>query len=180
MHQAPAHHEGSIPLDADGFKQLIGINGNLSWLAINTRPDIQAQVSSSIKQASTISLKSKAIPESHLVFGAFADASLATHPEDNSQGGCITVSLVGWKSWKLKHSARSSLSAEIQALSEGVDDLQFTRLFWHGLTHPEPLDLQSMDTTLNKSRAFAITDCRSFFDAINPQESSTLGWSEIY
>eukprot|EP00971_Amphidinium_carterae_P344827 6485445-Amphidinium_carterae.1 len=47
MHQAPVRHEGSIPLDAEGFKQLRGINGALSWLAINTRPDIQAQVSSS-------------------------------------------------------------------------------------------------------------------------------------
>eukprot|EP00971_Amphidinium_carterae_P058184 1150850-Amphidinium_carterae.2 len=145
-----------------------------------------------VKQSSHVSLHIMPIPEEELIFGVFADASLATDPNENSQGGYLTVathqdmltgkecnmSCVSWKSWKLKRRARSSLSAEIQALSDGVDDLQYTRLFWHALTHPVGLNLREVDNILSQTRSFAITDCRSLYDSVNQQESSTLGLSE--
>ena len=75
--------------------------------------------------------------------GTFTDAAWAVRPDGSSQGGyplsCAdkdlldgkeaSVSIMDWKSWKLKRKVRSSLAAESQALADAVDNLNYLRLF---------------------------------------------------
>eukprot|EP00974_Lingulodinium_polyedra_P014447 1399657-Lingulodinium_polyedra.AAC.1 len=43
------------------------------------------------------------------------------------------VSMIDWKSWKLKVVCRSSLSVACQAIAEGLDTLNFIRFLWDSM-----------------------------------------------
>ena len=76
--------------------------------------------------------------------GTFTDAAWAVRPEGSSQGGYLLffadrelldgkeakLSIMDWKSWKLKRKVRSSLAAESQALADAVDSLNYLRSFF--------------------------------------------------
>ena len=48
---------------------------------------------------------------------------------DLFEGKEADISVMDWKSWKLKRKVRSSLTAESQALADAVDNLNCMRLF---------------------------------------------------
>ena len=86
----------------------------------------------------------QSIPLAELRFVVFHDAGWGVRPDDSSQGGYIVlatsasllsgqealVSVIDWKSWKLKRMARSSLASEAQAQADAVDSLNFIRLMY--------------------------------------------------
>ena len=133
-----------------------------------------------------------AIPMGQLNFGIFSDAAWGVRPDGSSQGGFLIyatshalhkgeeapVGIIEWKSWKLSRKCRSSLSAESQAMADSVGMLNFTRLFFADCLHPEGIDLRQPEAVLNLlPEAFAITDCKSLYDALEKSESLGLGLS---
>ena len=91
-----------------------------------------------------VGIRIKSINPDDVRFTAFHDAGWASRPDGSSQGGYMvfachkdiltgkeaTISLIEWKSWKLKRVCRSSLASECQAMAEALDNLNFIRLFW--------------------------------------------------
>ena len=133
-----------------------------------------------------------AIPMNDLSFGIFSDAAWAVRPDGSSQGGFLVyatshalhqgqeapVGIIDWKSWKLDRKCRSSLSAESQAMADSIDMLNFIRLFFADCLHPSGVDLRQPEVVLQLlPEAFAITDCKSLYDALERSESLGLGLS---
>ena len=121
-------------------------------------------------------------------FVCWTDAAVANRSVLSSTGGyiiaatapgilqseAVPMSFVSWKSAKLRRVARSSLSAEIQAFSEGQEELMFTRLCWG--------ELCGVDVSLDEpQRAFGsiagvrVTDAKSLFDIIRKGDLNTSG-----
>ena len=122
-----------------------------------------------------------AIPLDQLSFGIFSGAAWGDRPDGSSQGGFMLytsthdlhkgeeapIGVLDWKSWKLTRKCRSSLSAESQAMADSIDTLNFSRLFFADFLLPEGIDLRRPDEVLqNLPKSFAITDCKSLFDAL--------------
>ena len=86
-----------------------------------------------------VEIKIRPIDTKDLRFSAFHDAGWASRPDGSSHGGYIIaachkdlfddkqagVSVLDWKSWKLKRVCRSGLSAECQAMAEDQGQSQF-------------------------------------------------------
>ena len=124
---------------------------------------------------------------------AFHGAGWASRPDGSSQGGYMIfacpksllagheapLSLLEWKSWKLKRVCRSSLSAECQAMAEALDNLNFMRLFWELLFSNKTRHKLDQDEKLkHAAESCLITDCKGLFDAVNRNQSAGLGLSE--
>ena len=132
--------------------------------------------------------------ESDFRFNAFHDAGWASRPDGSSRRGLMIfachkdlldgkeapLSLLEWKSWKLKRVCRSSLSAECQAMAEALDTLNFVRFFWEILTgRSKVMTKIDQDFELTKAPTSGlITDCKGLFDAVNRSQSAGLGLSE--
>ena len=116
------------------------------------------------------------IPMDRLTMGTFTDAAWAVRPDGSSQGGYLLffadkdlidgkeakLSIMDWKSWKLKRKVRSSLAAESQALADAVDNLNYMRLFFAECILHDSIDLRQADHVLSMlPRAHVITDCKS-------------------
>jgi hypothetical protein len=141
-----------------------------------------------------VEVRIKHIRPEDLRFSAFHDAGWASRPDNSSQGGLMifachkdlldgkeaTISLIEWKSWKLKRVCRSSLSAECQAMAEALDTLNFVRFFWEILTGKSKITPKiDQDHELTKApMSSLITDCKGLFDAVNRSQSAGLGLSE--
>jgi len=131
---------------------------------------------------------------SKLSMVTYHDAGQGSRPDGSSQGGYLIavahnsildgkeckVSLLDWKSFRLKRVARSSLSAEVQAFAEALDALEFAKLFL-----AEVLDPYGIDLRYGADKAIAeicpsplITDCKSLFDAVERSQSTGLNLSE--
>ena len=64
-------------------------------------------------------------------------------------------------------------------MADSVDMLNFVRLFFADLIHPEGIDLRRPDEVLKLlPESYAITDCKSLYDALEKNESLGLGLSE--
>ena len=141
-----------------------------------------------------VELKFNHIPIEQLSFVAFHEAGWASRPDGSSQGGYMImacnqrlldgqdsqISLIEWKSWKLKSVCRSSLSAECQAMAEALDNLNFTRFFWEILLGKSTVHTKvDQDQELSKApKAALVTDCKGLFDSVNRSQSAGLGLSE--
>jgi hypothetical protein len=141
-----------------------------------------------------VEVRIKHIRPEDLRFSAFHDAGWASRPDNSSQGGLMifachkdlldgkeaTISLIEWKSWKLKRVCRSSLSAECQAMAEALDTLNFVRFFWQILTGKSKVTPKiDQDHELTQApMSSLITDCKGLFDAVNRSQSAGLGLSE--
>ena len=141
-----------------------------------------------------VELRFKHIPIDQMSFVAFHDAGWASRPDGSSQGGYMImacnqrlldgqdsqISLIEWKSWKLKRVCRSSLSAECQAMAEALDNLNFTRFFWEILLGKSTIHTRvDQDEELSKApKAALVTDCKGLFDSVNRSQSAGLGLSE--
>ena len=66
---------------------------------------------------------------------------------------------ISWRSGKLARVARSSLSAEIQALGDGEQELMFVRAEWAELLG-HTLDLRRPEMTTSKIHAAVIIDAK--------------------
>ena len=126
-----------------------------------------------------------------LRFGAYTDASWSVRPDGSSQGGYlifaaseselmsekpIALTIIDWQSRKLTRMCRSSLSAEPQAASAAVDELERLKVFAAAMVNPL-IDISINETMAMFGESPLITDAKSLYDAAQ-SVSSGLRLSE--
>lgn len=122
-----------------------------------------------------------------------ADQAHANRPRGDSTGGLITfiggpellqglpgrMSIVGWRTWKLKRKAISTNDGEIQAMLEGEDNNFRTRLLWcelNGCSGLPRVDLLDRANVIVKHvEGINGTDSKGGFDAVKRNEGPLLG-----
>ena len=116
---------------------------------------------------------------SKMVFVGWSDAAVANRPDLKSTGGHIfglmnpdefqagygKVNAVTWKSGRLNRVARSSLSAETQALADLDGDLMFARLTWAEMNGCKG-ELKEKDDWIRSIPATMVIDARALYDAL--------------
>ena len=178
------------PVDEEERSSIRSSIGKLNWLSNISRPEISfhvSSISSKIKTATVADMKeiNKTIkfvqttqnqilfphlnlPNTRLVM--FSDASYNNLKDGGSQGGHV-VFLVDdqlqscpllWSSNRTKRVARSTLSAETLAFTDGCDSTHFL----------ENLCLEALMTAPSKP-ILALTDSQSLFDASNTSTQVT-------
>ena len=119
--------------------------------------------------------------ESHHVV-AWSDASWANRRDVKSTGGYLIglcgqgvldgkrghVTVVSWGTNKLKRVAKSSMSAELQALANTEDELHLCRLAWAEF-NGHHIDLNKTDEIVKRVPGTIIIDAKSIYDALTSQ-----------
>jgi hypothetical protein len=123
---------------------------------------------------------------------AWTDAAVANRPDLSSTGGQVMgmarrdkfcdgqmsqITLLAWSSRKLRRVARSSLSAEVQSLAEGADNLWLARLQWAEFNGVD-VSKGKEDAAVRATRGLLITDAKSIYDAVTRSETQGLGLQE--
>lgn len=125
------------------------------------------------------------------VIVTFADSSFASRSDGSSQGGQITLlmdgcvmnekeapfSVISWTSRRLRRVARSSTSAEVQMVGNGLDIHEFIKLAWCGLE--ERLNLRNPDPHIQKMKSCLVTDSKNVYDGLKRVESAGLHLEEL-
>ena len=190
--------EPHAALSRDEVHELRRLNGSLQYAAVHTRPDVAARVGmlqSAVShgevrhlleankvlyeaKANPVSIMIVPIPEKHVTFCSFSDASFATTKDNNSYQGTLVFATdwrmlaneravvvpVAWSSKKISRVVRSTLSAEVVSLCGTVDRMSWLRLLWEWMKSPD-IDLSSPDEVLKRApKAALVTDCKSAFD----------------
>ena len=166
--------------------------GALQWLAHQTQPQICARCNILMSEL----MSGKKMSTAKEIMG---DSAHSNRPDGESTGGLLTLaagpdvikggvvpmSIIGWKSWKLKRRAISSNDAEVQALVEAEDANFRVRLLWaelHGTgtqaTGRIALDDNAEDT-VKQTPGIVCTDSRGGYDAVQLHESPLLGLSNM-
>ncbi|CAK0882044.1 unnamed protein product, partial [Prorocentrum cordatum] len=121
----------------------------------------------------------------------WGDAAWAAHITGESQGGEIvvlaplsflsgsteTVAPISWRSCKLPRVARSSTSAEVQMMTETLDEISYVRLFIYELEcgQVDYTNKQHVNDAISSCPGVLVTDGKSGYDAIEKSESAGLG-----
>jgi len=135
----------------------------------------------------------QSIPLDRIALVTFHDAGQGSRPDGSSQGGFIIiaadkaildgkeqpVTILDYRSFRLKRVARSSLSAEVQAFAEALDATEFSKLFLAETLSPVGLDLRKADDQIKSiCPNCLVTDCKSLYDAVVKSTSCGLNLSE--
>ncbi|CAJ1424831.1 unnamed protein product, partial [Effrenium voratum] len=118
----------------------------------------------------------------------WTDAALANRADGGSTGGFVValtapemargqrapLTLVSWKSMKLKRVARSSLAAEVQAFSEGEQELMWCRLQWSEMLG-NVVDLAQPQEAVKMVKGILVTDAKSLYDSVTKGDAATSG-----
>lgn len=157
------------------------------------RPPKRKQVSQTAKADSDIPLIFNPIPIDNIRSISFSDSSWANRSDGSSQGGQLHmmadkdsvegkqswITIIDWKSWKLRRVTRSSLAGEVQAFSDCQDIQEWLRTFWQELWGPTGIQLKQSDNYFYSDHASTIlTDCKSLYDALAKIETSGLQLTE--
>ena len=104
--------------------------------------------------------------------GVYSDAAWAVRPDGSSQGGMLTfiaseaelqsakpfpLTVIDWHSKKLVRMRRSSLSAEAQASSLAVDELEWMKVFMSSMVNPY-VAIEKDESTLKFGESPVLTD----------------------
>ena len=115
-----------------------------------------------------------------LAFVGWADASEATDEAGKAVGGYLITcapahvlegaernfNVLSWCCKRLPRVARSNEAAEIQAMAECQDELDWRRLDWSEMCGP-PLDLNKPGESVSRIPGALVTDAAAFYDAVN-------------
>ena len=143
----------------------------------------QRHISVHIKQLDVKKLRDLAIV-------TWTDAAVGNRPDLSSTGGYIAgmttkdlmcgmrghVNPLSWRSGKLPRIARSSLSAEIQALAEGEQELMMLRAQWAEMLGI-PVDLRKPHLATCQIPAAMVVDAKSVYDAVQKGETANSAYS---
>ena len=136
-----------------------------------------------------------------MVVITMGDQAHANRPRGDSTGGLLTLlagpesiqgrvcrmSLISWRTWKLKRKAISSNDAEVQAMIESEDHCFRTRLLWtelHGAGcaehHRQREDhIDRAERQVIAIKGIVCTDSKGGWDSVQVNESPLLGLSNI-
>ncbi|OLP81054.1 Copia protein [Symbiodinium microadriaticum] len=115
----------------------------------------------------------------HMILVGWSDAAVANRPDLKSTGGHLfglmnpqevqqgygKVNAITWKSSRLNRVARSSLSAETQALADLDGEMMYARLTWAEMNGHRG-DLKLKDEWIRAIPAIMVIDARALFDAL--------------
>ena len=118
-------------------------------------------------------------PEDLCMIG-WSDASLANRPDLSSTGGYLIalmhkdaiqqglgrVNPVSWRSGKLHRVARSSLSAETQALADAEQDLFYAQLAWREMIGDEIKGIHPEEVS-RRVPGYLVVDAKAMFDSLS-------------
>ena len=142
----------------------------------------------------------KATNWNDLVFISMGDQSHSNRPQGDSTGGLLTLAagpdaisgkvtpmtLISWRTWKLKRKAIGSNDAEVQSILEAEDQNFRVRMLWselHGAGFQRPdrrADLvASAEDQACLVTGILCTDSRGGYDAVEVNESPLLGLSNM-
>ena len=121
---------------------------------------------------------------------AWTDAGVGNRPDMTSTGGYLIalanksilngvrgpITPIAWRSGKLARVAKSSLSAEVQALSEGEQELMMCRAELAELLG-YALDLRRPELTTQRIEAAIIVGAKSVYDAVQKGETASAAYS---
>jgi hypothetical protein len=113
----------------------------------------------------------------HLI--AWSDASWANRRDGKSTGGFLIgvcgesvlngkrghVSIISWGTNKLKRVAKSSMSAELQALANTEDELHLCRLCWAEFNGHQ-FNMNEIDAAVRKVPGTIVIDAKSIYDSL--------------
>ena len=142
----------------------------------------------------------KATNWNDVVFISMGDQSHSNRPQGDSTGGLLTLAagpdaisgkvtpmtLISWRTWKLKRKAIGSNDAEVQSILEAEDQNFRVRMLWselHGAGFQRPdrrADLvASAEDQACLVTGILCTDSRGGYDAVEVNESPLLGLSNM-
>ena len=176
----------------------------LSWLQ-SALPrggkDVLSQVNKLVREVHSqryVSVATKQLGadrDDQIGFACWSDAAVGNRPDMGSTGGYLIgmvnvefftgkrgpVNPIAWRSGKLPWVARSSLSAEVQALAEGEQELMLCRAAWAELLGGE-LQPRSPELLTSKIQSAVIIDAKSVYDAFYKGDvvSSAYSMKEKY
>ena len=135
-----------------------------------------------------------------VVFISMGDQSHSNRPQGDSTGGMVTLAagpeavsgkvvpmtLISWRTWKLKRKAIGSNDAEVQSILEAEDQNFRVRMLWselHGAGFQRP-DRRPDLVEMAENQAALVTgilctDSRGGYDAVEVNESPLLGLSNM-
>ena len=139
---------------------------------------------------------------SELVFISMGDQAHNNRPKGDSTGGMVTLvagpesvdgqvtvmSLLAWRTWKLRRKAIGSNDAEVQSILEAEDQNFRTRLLWTELHGAAGRDEQRalrrdlvnvVEDQILQVKGILCTDSRGGYDAVEVNESPLLGLSNM-
>ena len=135
-----------------------------------------------------------------IVFISMGDQAHANRPKGDSTGGLVTLaagpssitgvvtpmSLISWRTWKLKRKAIGSNDAEVQSILEAEDQNFRVRLLWseiHGVGRNRKDKranlVEQAEAQVLHVRGVLCTDSRGGYDAVEINESPLLGLSNL-
>ncbi len=121
------------------------------------------------------------------VFIAWHDAAWASWVDQHSQGGgfilaaaekCIlegersACNIISWGSKRLPRVPRSSASAEVQAISEAMEELEYVRYAWGEIELGTAMALSQPLQTIKHSAGATVSDCKVLYDSLNGNSSA--------
>ena len=177
------------------------VNLLLTELTVNKTLQVAKEIQALIKEIrdNPVTLRLWRLPEvehwQDMVIVTLADQAHANRPQGGSTGGYITflggpqiaqgeagrMSIVAWRTWKLRRKAISTNDGEIQSMVEGEDANFRTRFLWcqlNGCLCDQDL-LQDANRMVSYVKGIIGTDSRGGFDAINKNEGPLLGLSNV-
>ena len=139
---------------------------------------------------------------SDIVFISMGDQAHSNRPKGDSTGGMLTLvagpgcidgkmcpmSLIGWRTWKLKRKAIGSNDAEVQSILEAEDQNFRARLLWSELNgaagRHEHRELRrdmvdQVEAQILRIKGILCTDSKGGYDAVEVNESPLLGLSNM-
>ena len=177
------------------------VNLLLTELTVEKNIQVAKEINDLVKETrqNPITLKLWQLPEvSHwqdVTIITLADQAHANRPQGGSTGGLLTfiggpqhaygeagkLSIVSWKTWKLRRRAISTNDGEIQSMVEGEDANFRTRFLWAQLNGCLCQDnlLADANRMVAHVKGVVGTDSRGGFDAVNKHEGPLLGLSNI-
>ena len=116
---------------------------------------------------------------SQMVMVGWSDAAVANRPDLKSTGGHLfglmnpeefsrghgKINAITWKSGKLQRVARSSLSAETQALADLDGDMMFARMTWAEMNGAQG-ELKDKEEWIRSVPATMVIDARALYDSL--------------
>ena len=134
-----------------------------------------------VQQQRQISVKVNALhcPAEDVEFYGWCDAAVGNRKDYGSTGGYVIaattpgmdkgenspLTIVAWRSARLPRVARSSLGAELQAMSECEEELMFTRYQWGELLGMD-IPPAEMTKALQAVKGTLVTDAKSLYDVV--------------
>ena len=193
---------------AKEISQLRGINGAMQWPASQCMVQAAATVSFAqgdvtkatvgslleankslrfLKSSGDVGIRVRYVSSwEKLRLGVYWDASWATRPNGESQGGYLIFAIeddriddgqptflviLDWASKKLVRICRSSLAGEAQAAANAVDALEFAKTMLTTMLFPN-MQLTGAEMLQVLGRSPCITDCKALYDAANSQAAA--------